>query len=287
VVPEWRRTEALNFVKAGLEDFSISREVKRMSWGIPVPDDASQVMYVWFDALTNYISTLGWPGSSEFTTFWEEGDTLQLAGKDQVRFQSIMWQAMLKYHGFITSGGQKMSKSLGNVISPFDLVERYGTDATRYLLLRHVHPFEDTDITFERLDEWYNAHLANGLGNQVARIMKLAETHISTPVSVTDEPLDPVFLEKMNHLTMSEALDTIFARIQAMDEFIQTSQPFKAIKSEDPAVKAGALTDIEAMVRHLYRIGTHLVPFMPETAEKILSSVREHKMPTSLFQRRD
>ena len=143
IMPQWRREEALKFVEGGLEDFSISREIKRMDWGVPVPDDDTQVMYVWFDALTNYISTLGWPNEEgNFTTFWKEGRTLQIAGKDQIRFQSIMWQAMLQsagipetkqvlYHGFITSGGQKMSKSLGNVISPYDLVDKYGVDGTR------------------------------------------------------------------------------------------------------------------------------------------------------------
>ena len=166
IVPEWRRIEAVNFVKGGLEDFSISRESARLSWGIPVPDDDSQVMYVWFDALTNYISTLGWPEDAQgnFKKFWEVGATLQVAGKDQVRFQSLMWQAMLMsadikntdsvfYHGFITSGGQKMSKSLGNVINPLDLVAKYGTDAVRYLLLRHVSPSEDSDLTLEAIHD--------------------------------------------------------------------------------------------------------------------------------------
>ncbi len=151
IIPEWRKEEAIRFVEQGLEDFSISREKARMSWGIPVPGDDSQVMYVWFDALTNYISTLGWPNDSSgtFERFWVKGETIQMAGKDQVRFQSIMWQAMLLsadlpttgkivYHGFITSGGQKMSKSLGNVIEPLSIVEEYGTDALRYYLARHI-----------------------------------------------------------------------------------------------------------------------------------------------------
>ncbi|MSU73871.1 methionine--tRNA ligase, partial [Candidatus Kaiserbacteria bacterium] len=160
IVPEWRREEAINFVKQGLEDFSISRTKEKMPWGVPVPDDDAQVMYVWFDALTNYVSTLGWPEDGEglYAKFWEKGETLQLAGKDQVRFQSIMWQGMLMsaglkatdkvlYHGFITSEGKKMSKSLGNVIDPLAVVDEYGIDALRYFLARHVHPFEDSDFT--------------------------------------------------------------------------------------------------------------------------------------------
>lgn len=296
VVPQWRCEEAVNFVKGGLEDFSISREVKRMSWGIPVPNDASQVMYVWFDALTNYISTLGWPNGADFKAFWEDGTTLQMAGKDQVRFQSVMWQAMLMsadvkptdrvlYHGFITSGGQKMSKSLGNVINPMDLVSRYGTDATRYLLLRHVHPFEDTDITFERLDEWYNAHLANGLGNQVSRVMKLAEMYLASPVEVKDVPLEPSYCEKIDRYTLNEALDQIFEHIGKADEYIQTSEPFKAIKSEDTAVREKALADIEKLARHIYTIAGHLAPFMPETAKRVAEAVRKNKMPEPLFRR--
>ena len=162
ITPEWQRQWALQFVKGGLEDLSISRHKSRMDWGVPVPGDDDHVMYVWFDALTNYISTLGWPSEAgNFTKFWVEGETLQLAGKDQVRFQSIIWQAMLfsadikptdtiYYHGFINSGGQKMSKSLGNVISPYEMVARYGTDATRYILLRHVHPFDDSDLKIGR-----------------------------------------------------------------------------------------------------------------------------------------
>jgi len=300
VVPEWRRQEALTFVRQGLEDFSISREVSRMDWGIPVPDDAGHVMYVWFDALTNYISTLGWPDDREgnYKKFWEEGMPMQVAGKDQVRFQSVMWQAILKsaglaptarvlYHGFITSGGQKMSKSLGNVISPFDLVERYGAEATRYLLLRHVHPFDDTDITHERLLEWYNAHLANGIGNQVARIMKLAETHLSEPVAIEEESLEASFVEMLNRFAIHEALDLAFEHVQKADAYIQSSEPFKKIKSGDPEEVLLARADIEKLVRHLYKIAQHLAPFMPETAEKIKQAIRENKMPASLFVRKE
>ena len=243
ILPEWRCEEAVNFVKSGLEDFSISREKSRLNWGVPVENDDNQVMYVWFDALTNYISTLGWPEDKEgkFGKFWENGRKLQVAGKDQIRFQSIMWQAMLMsaklpvtdtviYHGFVTSGGQKMSKSIGNVISPFELIEQYGTDATRYFLLRHIHFFDDTDITWERLDEWYTANLVNGLGNLVARIMKMAETHLSEPVDVstsdawkTDNSKNKLYKDAYESFELNKAADLIWEYIGETDEIDRKS----------------------------------------------------------------
>lgn len=300
IIPEWRRLEAVAFVEGGLEDFSISREKERLSWGVPVPGDESQVMFVWFDALTNYISTLGWPEDTEgkFKKFWEEGRTLQTAGKDQVRFQSLMWQAMLMsagvkntdqifYHGFINSGGQRMSKSLGNVISPYELVKRYGTDATRYLLLRHVHPVEDSDITWERLDEWYTANLVNGLGNLVARVMKLAEEHLPSPVSLSEEDVsvEKAFEEKLNGFAFNEAIDLIFVHVGKGDEYMTTREPYKKIKSEQQKEKEEALRDIEKLVRHLAKLSAHLVPVMPQTAVAIRAAVATNTKPENLFLR--
>lgn len=292
IVPEWRRQEALNFVKSGLEDFSISREKSRMDWGVPVPDDDEQVMYVWFDALTDYISTLGWPDdeAGNFKKFWVEGETLQLAGKDQVRFQSIMWQAMLKsadlkatdkifYHGFINSGGQKMSKSIGNVISPYELVERYGTDATRYILLRHVHPVDDSDITWEKMDEWYTANLVNGLGNLTARIMKMAETHLDGPIELKELP--PTTLLSMDKFNFQSAMDTIWKVVQNLDEIITEREPFKLVKVD----KVAAVEIIKSLVWELYAIGNYIEPFMPETAKIIKEAVLANKKPDNLFNR--
>lgn len=301
VIPEWRRIEALNFIKEGLEDFSISREKSRMDWGVPVPGDDTQVMYVWFDALTNYISTLGWPEDEEgtFEKFWENGETLQTAGKDQIRFQSIMWQAMLKsaglpatdkvfYHGFINSGGQKMSKSLGNVISPYELVDKYGTDATRYLLLRHVHPVEDSDVTWERLDEWYTADLVNGLGNFASRVMKLSETHISDSEYKLTELNTPSYIDKfVQDFRFDNALKEIFNWVNLFDGVIQEKEPFKKIKSENPDDVVDAKSTILHAVCTLKDVGTYLQPFMPETSKKILNAVKENKKPENLFPRLD
>jgi len=296
LVPEWRRAEAIAFVKNGLEDFSISREKKRLSWGVPVPGDDTQIMYVWFDALTNYISTLGWPedANGKFKKFWEEGTTLQVAGKDQVRFQSLMWQAMLMsakikttdtvfYHGFITSGGQKMSKSLGNVISPLDLVEKYGTDAVRYILLRHVSPDDDSDLTLETIHNLYTDNLVNGLGNLVARVMKLAEQYLQNPIEKPNiEPTYPAEITRyIQEFRFNEALDFIWAYIQKEDQNITEQEPFKVVKENE---QKGAHMIYE-FVQELYLIAHFLIPFMPKTSEIILKAIQENKKPENLFPR--
>jgi methionyl-tRNA synthetase len=294
IEPEWRRQEAINFVAGGLEDFSISRERSRLDWGIPVPGDDNQVMYVWFDALTNYISTLGWPEEAgDFGKFWHDGDVIQVAGKDQVRFQSIMWQAMLRsagvkatdkvvYHGFINSGGQKMSKSLGNVISPYELIAKYGTDATRYLLLRHVHPFDDSDVTWEKLDEWYTANLVNGLGNLVARVMKMAETHLDAPV-VRPEAVGfaDEYTAAFASFNLQQVCDHVWARVGALDERIATEEPFKLVKTD----KEKAQGIIKELALEVYAIGRLLNPLLPATSAIIKEAVLSNKKPDNLFAR--
>ncbi len=302
VVPDFRFNEIKNFVKQGLRDFSISRQKSKMSWGIPVPGDEDHVMYVWFDALVNYISTLGWPeDSANFEKFWKEGTPVQYCGKDNLRQQSAMWQAMLMaadlpttsqviVNGFITGeGGIKISKSLGNVINPADIVIEYGTEALRYFLLREVSSFEDSPFTLERFKEVYNAHLANGIGNLTSRIMKMAETHLEVPVDTTgveDAHLhySESWENSLNSFDCKKAIDEVFTKIQGLDVEIQEKKPFSVVKTNAEAGKEV----IKNLVVSLHGVALHLAPFLPETSKKIIESIKTNTMPSEpLFLRRD
>jgi methionyl-tRNA synthetase len=291
IVPEERMREIISFVAAGLKDFSISRRREKMPWGVPVPDDSEQVMYVWFDALVNYISAIGWPeDENNFEKWWP---AIQFAGKDNLRQQAAMWQAMLIsaglplsrrifIHGFITSGGQKMSKSLGNVINPLEVIEKYGVDALRYVLLRHASPFEDSDLTLETIHHYYTDHLTNGLGNLVARVMKLAETYLEKPIARPGaSPFLQEYWDMIDAFEFNRAMDLIWNRIQALDERITREEPFKVVKKD---VEKGREL-IAELATELYQIGRLLNPFMPKTNEIIKKAVLENKKPKNLFPR--
>lgn len=299
IVPESRRNEILAQLDRGLEDVSFSRPVGKVSVGIPVPNDSSQKMYVWCDALSNYITALGYGRKDDenFKKFWpkdiQDAQTLHVIGKDILRFHAAIWPAMLLsaglplpknllVHGFITSQGKKMSKTLGNVIDPIELIEKYGAEAVRYYLLRHISTFEDGDLTEESFKEAYNANLANGLGNLVSRVMNMsAQNGIENKLRIKEG--NPVIKKAMSNFNIQTAMNIIWEKIAQIDEKIQKDQPFKLIKSDKEKGEAV----IKDLVSDVYNVATMLKPFMPETSEKILKSVLENKKPENLFPRKD
>jgi methionyl-tRNA synthetase len=298
VLPKNRLKEIKNFVAGGLEDFSISRLKEKMPWGIEVPNSPAHVMYVWFDALVNYVSAIGWPTDMEkFNSLWP---VMQLAGKDNLRQQSAMWQAMLMsagvapskqifINGFITVDGQKMSKSVGNVISPAEMVEKFGIDGTRYLLLSGGNFGEDMDLTWERMTEKYNADLANGLGNLTSRVIKLAQ-NFPFPISHPggEQPLadnfqkisNEQFPSLVNSLELSKALDYIWSFVRQDNKYIEDNKPWELIKSNPE--KCAVV--IEKLLVDLNFIAELLIPFLPETSAKIKTAL-ETKKVEPLFQR--
>jgi methionyl-tRNA synthetase len=288
VKPDSKMKEITAFVKNGLQDFSISRLKEKMPWGIQVPGDENHVMYVWFDALVNYISTLGWPDEKgEFADFWPG---VQVAGKDNLRQQSAMWQAMLLaagvspskqilINGFISVDGQKMSKSIGNVISPREMVARYGTDATRYLLM-NLGPFgTDMDVSWEKFDVTYTAFLANGIGNLCSRVAKLCEkTQLH---NTTQKPSIPI--EYNDSLENSEILTALklTQNIQdKLDKFFAEKQPWKQSPDEAEVTLLEAVTKIRL-------VATMISPFMPAIGQKITNHFSQEKISaiTPLFPR--
>jgi methionyl-tRNA synthetase len=296
--------EVKNFVNGGLQDFSISRLKEKMPWGIEVPGDSSQVMYVWFDALTNYISTLASDEtetieelikSENFKKYWIKGTPTQYCGKDNTRFQSAMWQAMLMasnipnshqivVNGFITGeGGIRMSKSLGNGVDPKDIVDEYGTDALRYFLLREVGSFEDSPFTKERFHEAYNSGLANGLGNLTSRVLTLSEKYLDGNFNLEEENINPEFFAYLDIFDIQKAISFVWEKVSELDKLIQETEPFKVVKVD--LEKGKEL--IKENVLKLYRISLMLVPFLPETAKRLDILIRENRKPEApLFLRK-
>ncbi len=306
VIPDFRFNEIKAFVERGLDDFSISRLKEKMPWGVVVPkgscdegDEEKQVMYVWFDALTSYISCLGWGGDEKNFSYWKEGSPVQYCGKDNLRQQSAMWQAMLMsaginnsshiiINGFIMSGGQKMSKSIGNVISPFDVIDtfkdltNFPEDVLRFVLLHDISTFEDGDVTMESIKASYTAHLANGIGNLTSRIMKMATVNDVSIVSVEVQSENEDIIKAMNEFDIRKAITCCMQAVKKLDQKIQETEPFKVIKVDK---EKGSHLILE-MLLDLSSIATQLSLFMPRTSEKILECIRENKMPEKpLFNR--
>lgn len=298
VLPEFRMNELRNFVSSGLRDFSVTRRREKMPWGVPVPGDNEHVMYVWFDALVNYISTLGWPENEKnFKDFWPG---TQIAGKDNLRQQSAMWQAMLMsaglanskqilIHGFIESGGHKMSKSLGNVIDPIEVVGRYGTDALRYWFVREMPVFDDGDFTEDKFAFSYEGNLVNGLGNYIQRVSTMARNYFPEGISKpSQENLLKVALkrgdseyvkveyyvtqiiakryrEAMGKFELTKAIDKVFELLKELDGYVQIHEPFKLIKTD----KEKTRVILWNLCYGAVGLAWLLAPFLPETSDKI------------------
>jgi len=287
VIPETRKNEVLSFINSGLEDICISRSAERaQGWGIDVPGDPTQKIWVWLEALSNYITALGYGENSEkFQKFWLKNENkLHVIGKGIIRFHAIYWPAILIsaqislpnkifVHGYLTVNGQKMSKSLGNVIDPFELVEKYGTDAVRYFLLREVPPTEDGDFTYEKFEKRYNADFAAGLGNLVARVITLgakfkiqnSKFKISAQISKIIQNIQEKYKKALDNFKFNEALISIWDLISVCDKYIEREKPWEKSKKQ-PFV----IYNLLSVLGHIARM---LQSFLPETSEKIFEQL--------------
>ncbi len=302
VIPATRQKEIYSFVKGGLQDFSISRLKNKMPWGVPVPGDDDHVMYVWFDALVNYVSCLGWPQDEEkFINFWgtkENKNAIQVAGKDNLRQQTAMWQAMLMsaglpnskqvfIHGYITSNGQKMSKSLGNVVDPIFLADKYGTDAVRYYLLREIPGWDDGDFSQEKFEQRYNGDLAGGLGNLLARTLAMANK-LNAEEGNSDDGLKTAIIkaearssEEISLYKFNEALIAIWDLIAYCNKIVEKEKPWEQGSQEliDKNRKV-----VGNLLFALKKIGEIIEPFLPGTSLAIADQL-ESKKSSPLFPR--
>lgn len=282
IYPEKRKNEILSFIDQGLEDFSISRSNKRArNIGVPVPGDDTQKMFVWFDALAIYMTAVGWGYDKALWGKWWPAN-LHIIGKDIIRFHAVYWPAMLRsanlplpkeilVHGFITAGGRKMSKSIGNVIDPYEVIEKYGVEALRYFLLSQIPTLDDGDFTYEKFEKIHNADLANGLGNLVARVAKLCEEAGAAGVDNFKENFDLINAD-IASFRFDSALDKIWQQIKFLDRRINNDEPWKI---KDKKQLKNKLYEYSYEILNISQL---LKPFLPKTAQSIFEQFSAKKI---------
>jgi len=291
IYPQERKNEVLSFLKEPLQDISISRSNERAkNWGVPVSKDDSQRIYVWFDALNIYQSGIGFGWDDAKYKKWWPAD-VHVIGKGIIRFHAIYWPAILLssgiklpktlfVHEYFTVNGQKMSKTIGNVIDPIELIEKHGADPLRYYFLAKFSPFQDGDFSEDKFKEVYNADLANGLGNLVARVARLCEK-VKHQAKENKEELNKDVQEKLSEYKFNEAISFVWNKIAEIDKKINREEPWK-LADED------LKKTLEVYVSDIQTIGTNLRPFLPETAEKILKQFSSKiKSAAPLFPRQN
>ena len=273
ILPDFRKKEILKLLEES-PDVSISRSTEQLTWGVPVPGDDTQVMYVWIDALSNYITILGYP-DADIDEWWPAA--AQFVGKDILRFHAIIWPAMLiglglplpkvlLSHGFILANGQKMSKSIGNVVDPIEVLERHGLDAFRYYFLKHADTFADSDFTWEKFENAYNNELANDLGNLVQRLATLAKKNGIVLTETPEFHFDAKYIELMNAFEFSRAFEYLWSKVQDINKRIDEEKPWSLAKNGETEKLQECMQNL---ILDLLNVNYMLSPFIPQTTEKI------------------
>ncbi len=283
IVPEFRKKEFLELMKDGLHDVSVSRPRKNLSWGVSVPGDDTQVMYVWLDALSNYITILGYPDREEWREYWPAD--VQVIGKDILRFHAGIWPAMLLgiglslpktllVHGFVNVGGAKMSKSVGNVVDPMEVIRNYGADAFRYYFSRHIPTQEDGDFTWEKFENAYNNELGNDLGNLVQRVAAMITRYQAGVIGdapQTEHDMAP-YHEAMKHLEFNKGLDEVWNTVRALNVYLEHVKPWEIAKNREKDTEAAEhLSEVLAHAAgSLLQVASMAAPFMPTACAEIV-----------------
>lgn len=282
IVPEFRKKEFLELIKEGLQDVSISRPLKNLSWGVPVPGDPDQVMYVWLDALANYITVLGYPDKEGWQTYWPAD--VQVIGKDILRFHAGIWPAMLLglglqlpkqllVHGHVIVGGAKMSKTVGNVVDPIEIVDTYGVDGFRYYFSRHIPTLDDGDFTWEKFENAFNGELGNDLGNLIQRVASMITRYQAGVIGDSEQAEHDMTLyhDAMTNLEFNRAIDEVWSMVRSLNQYIDNVKPWEVAKGlgKDPEAEPHLAEILAHCSGALLQIGDLLVPFMPTTAAAI------------------